>query len=186
MFNLQSQAAKLVHINVREEKHGDEPVPAIDLKISADLQNTFLSQLHPTLCWSLYDKSPSHDLVDDTHMPVLRYKAIEPVRWKGDIKEALITLVGAPEAGNIEFVASVSKLVLECLEGGTVRIGFMVQAVVDAHMIGQLAGLLGQDIEISVVPPAPVVDDVGERKARMRSRKTRKSAAGHPNGNLLQ
>lgn len=187
MFELDQQAAKLVHLNVREEKHGDDPVPAIDLKISADVPNTFLSQLHATLKWSLYDKAPTVDVVDDTHMPVLRYKMMEPIRWKGEMKEASIKIIGAEAAGNIDFIAAVNMLLLDCLEGGTVRISFRVQAVVDAFMVGQLAALLGQDIEITIVPPAKAIEKPEERKERTRARRKRNAGAAdrNPTGSLL-
>lgn len=194
MFQLDSQAAKLAHINVREEKHGDDPVPAYDLKIKMDVPNTFLSQLHPTLKWSLYDKAPTVDAVDDSHMPVLRYALLEPVRWKGEMKEAMITVHDANGEGakSLVFSASVNDLLLDCRDGGTVSATFRIQAVLTGFMISQLVGQLGKDIVLSVEPEAPAPDAAGdqsERKARMRKRAADKKKKGGDvpvTGDLLQ
>ncbi len=44
-FNLEKHTAKIAHINLREERHGDDPVLAVDIKVTADVPNDFLSYL---------------------------------------------------------------------------------------------------------------------------------------------
>jgi hypothetical protein len=74
-FHLENHAAHIGHLNLREEKHGEESVLAIDIKVEADVANDFLSYLSPTLKWSLYDKpEKQQDLIEDAnHLPRLRY-----------------------------------------------------------------------------------------------------------------
>lgn len=189
MFDLRKQAAKLVHINVREEKHGDDPVPAVDLKITADLPNTFLAQLHPTLRWSLYDKAATEDALDKDHMPVLRYTKMEPIHWKGEAKGGFFTVhaPGDNAAKDLRFAATVNMLQLDCHEGGTVIITFRVQSSdVGAFVIGSLAGMLGQDVVVSVEPPEPVDESAGQRKARTRARRGKTAGDPDPQAPLLQ
>lgn len=50
MFSLTEQTATLAHINVRAERHGDEPAGAADLKIQYTTGNGILSEFHPPGC----------------------------------------------------------------------------------------------------------------------------------------
>ncbi len=185
MFSLESQAAKLAHINVREEKHGDDPVPAVDLKITMDVPNTFLSQLHETLRWSLYDRAANEELIDKDHLPVLRYNLLEPLRWTGEMKEAICTF-HHDEGSNRDsvIVGKVNALELEPLEGGTVRCRFRIQAVVSSHEIGTLSGMLGKDVVISVEPEDKPPAEAAPKKRRGRPPKAQPDGPGEKD--LLQ
>lgn len=186
MFSMSNQAAKLAHINVREEKHGEESVPAVDLTIKCDVPNTFLANLAPTLRWSLYDKAATVDAVDPDHMPVLRYPSMDPFRWRGEAR-ALVAFPGTKP--RLEFVAKVNNLDLDPLEGGTVRISFRVQAVVESPEIGVLAALLGADIKVSITPSATPKDvpAAGEpKRGRKAKKQTEANDGGRNEGDLLQ
>lgn len=72
-FVLQKIAAVLAHVNLGEEKHGDEEVLRYDLKLDADVGNDFLTQLEPTLKAALYraegESGEQAPLIDDGHPP---------------------------------------------------------------------------------------------------------------------
>ena len=111
MFSFKKQKATLAHLNAREENHGpDESVLAVDLSFKANVSNDFLSELSPTLKWSLYDKAAVDDLAQEAgHMPVLRYSSLEAISWKGEMPNAVVVLHGATKAKDLEFVAKVNK-----------------------------------------------------------------------------
>lgn len=155
MFTLAKQKVRLTHVNLREEKHGpDETVLAVDLSFQADVSNNFLSELSPTLKWSLYEKSPNEDLADKdkTHMPVLRYSQLGELDWASKMENATVVLHGKSKAETIEFAAAVNKLVLVPKEGGTVAIKFRVQTPVTPDQAGALSGLLSREIKMSIAP----------------------------------
>ena len=156
MFNLDNQQAKIAHVNLREEKHGDDDVLACDVKIEAKLSNDFLSQLSPTLKWSLYDRD-EEDMVsgqDKNHMPVLRYPLLGPLKWDNGIVGGLFTIHAPVSKNDQEFFADVNNLTLSPQDGGTVLVSFRAQFRPDAKQVSNLAQLLGKQVEISVAPPA--------------------------------
>lgn len=164
-FSLAKQKVRLTHINLREEKHGpEETVLAVDLTFTADVSNDFLSELDPTLKWSLYDKSPNEDLDDKgkNHMPVLRYSLLGELHWKADMIDAAVVLHGAKKADNLEFTAKVNKLVLDPKEGGTVGLHFRVQTPVTPDQAGALTGLLSRELKVSLEPGQTSIPPVGE------------------------
>lgn len=155
MFKLDKQSAKIAHVNLREEKHGEDPVLACDVKIVADVANDFLTQLSPTLKASLYQaegegSSAQPPLIDDgTHLPVLRFPQLGPLKWDAKMPAASVTLHSRPK---VELVADVNDLRLEPKEGGTVEITFRCQLEPNPEQVGQLGALLGHTVKVSVAP----------------------------------
>ena len=44
-LELKKQTGKVAHLNVREEKHGEESVVAVDVKVEVEISNQFLDTL---------------------------------------------------------------------------------------------------------------------------------------------
>lgn len=160
-FTLKKQSAKVEHINLREEKHGEEPVLGVDVTIVADLPNDFLAQLAPTLKASLYatdvEALGQLSLVEASeHMPVLRYPAMGPISWECAFGAEFV-LHGAKKAEDVVFGdAKVKKVSLAPKEGGTVELTFKAQANPGADGAGLLAAFLGRTVKVSVMPRDPV------------------------------
>jgi hypothetical protein len=155
MFAFNKQQVMLTHINTREEKHGpDETSLAVDLSIKADLSNDFLTDLSPTLKWSLYDKPENADLAQDAgYMPKLRYPELPALSWVISMEGAEVTFHGATAKRDIVLMAKVNKLMLECQEGGTVAVGLRIQSPVTPDQLGALGGLLSKKLALSIIPP---------------------------------
>lgn len=170
MFELSKHASKIAHLNIRTEKHGEEEVLAADVKIEADVTNDFLSYLHPTLKWSLYDKQTAQgELIEDKgHLPRLRYAFLREIRWADKIEKAVFIIHGKKKAEDIEFEAGVDKLSLACKEGGTVAISFRAAVLPTPEQTGFLSGLLGVDVKVSVreIDDTDPVRSVGDTDAK--------------------
>ena len=151
-FTLTKQAAKVAHINLREEMHGEEPLLAVDVKVQCDVPNDFLSYLAPTLKWSLYDKPDKQgELIEDTaHLPRLRYPSMAVLRWDGKMEKASLTIHGAKKAQDLQVEADVDKLQLECKDGGTVSVTFRAQVIPTPEQSAALVGFLGKEVKVSV------------------------------------
>ena len=155
MFKLAKQAVTVVHLNIREEIHGEDKVLAEDVKLNADMPNDFLSQLSTTLKWSLYDKpdGTQGELITDAgHMPRLRYSQLGILVWKASPAKMLFTIHGDKKAHDMVFEAVVGKVVLDCKDGGTVSVTFSAAVYPTAEESGRLAALLGQEQKVSVQP----------------------------------
>lgn len=153
MFQLSRQNAKVAHVNLREEKHGDEDVLACDLKIEAKLPNSFLCQLHPELPASLYERGSELDLGDD-HLSKLRYPLLTmPLQWEGKIVGGKVTLHAPVSDDDLIIFGDVDKLKLSPMDGGSVTVAFRAQFLPDGDQAARLPFLLGKLVEISVEKP---------------------------------
>lgn len=156
-FTLQKQSAKVQHVNLREEKHGEDPVLGADVKLVFDASNDFLGQLSPTLKSALYasdvEATGQISLVDaEQHLPVLRYPQLGPLTWAGDFA-AELTLHGAKKADDVVFErATIGKISLCPKEGGTVEVTCRAQVHPGPEGAGALAAMLGHTPKVSVQP----------------------------------
>lgn len=168
MFTLKKKSAVLAHINIRDEKHGEDNVLAMDLKITLDLPNTFLNEVAPGLLPALYKAEDGQAaLLDDGHMPALSFVGMEPVVFNTGIVDADFVIHGAKKEDNIAFKAKIKKITLDCKQGGTVAVMFKAQVLPEPDQAGLLPVLLGNDIKVSVSggamePPAGDDQDGGE------------------------
>lgn len=159
-FHLEKHAAKINHINLREEKHGEESVLAIDVKVGADVPNDFLSYLAPTLKWSLYEKEPGQGelLPDDNHLPHLRYTQLGELRWEGDMGKAGVLISSMDRPEDVELEADINNLKFEPKEGGTVAISFRIQLLPSGAQSAKLVDFLGKEVRITVRPAETTAD----------------------------
>jgi len=153
-FSLNHQTAKVVHVNLRTEKHGEEEVLACDVRIEADVPNTFLDQFSPQLRPALYmaeGEAPGAQaplIADETHLPVLRFPFVGPLKLPG------IEMLGASVAFHsrpkVAISARVNEVRAACKEGGTVELHFRCQFIPDADQVAKLSALLGREVRVSV------------------------------------
>ena len=155
-FALKKQGGKLAHLNVRTEKHGEEDVLAVDVKIISDVPNTFLDQLSPGLRAALYAKegevSGTTADIEEDHLAVLRFPGLGPLKWSANLVAAKFTVHGAKKADDQDFEADVGDLKLECKEGGTVELTFQGSVLPTPAQCGHLTELLGAKVKVSVEP----------------------------------
>lgn len=175
-FALKKQKSVLEHLNTRAEKHGDQNMLAIDIKIVADVPNTFLNQLDPDLKASLYKAEDAQaSLVEDAgHMPVLRFPSMAPFKYQVSMVKAKLTIHGAKKENDITFEVKITDIKLDCKHGGTVELTFSAATLPEAEEVGTLSGMLKQDVKVSVSggqvaddtqPDAPADGEPGEQAA---------------------
>jgi hypothetical protein len=153
VFSLHSENVKIAEIKLSEERNPGTDVGCA-LKVVTRVPNDFLSQLHPTLKWSLFDKPEVEDLAQDPgYMPVLRYPLLGALKWEGEIHGGTFTIHAPITKHEMEFTAEVADVKLEPMEGGTVLLSFKATFSPQSAQVGRIAALLGKEVEISVVPP---------------------------------
>lgn len=157
-FVLKKQVAKVAHVNLREEKHGEEPVLACDVKVTADVPNSFLTQISPTLKSALYQPEgegagTQAPLIDDgTHLSVLRFPQLGALKWEVKMAGAEVILHGAKKADDVVLVGEVNELRMAPKEGGTVEITFRCQFAPIPEQVAAVGALLGHQVKVSVRP----------------------------------
>lgn len=156
-FSLKRQTAKVAHLNVREEKHGEESVVAVDVKVQADVGNEFLDALSPGLRQAVY--AADGQQLDGVELPfsVLRFPQLAPLDWDTPMAGCGFVVHGAKRVDDLEFEGTVSKpMRLTPKEGGTVEITFQVQVHPDAAELGALSSFLGRSTKVTVVAGEPM------------------------------
>jgi len=152
-FTLKRQSSKVVHLNVREEKHGEESVVAVDVKVQADIGNEFLDALAPGLRAALYAHDGGQLAGVEEPLSVLRFPQLEPIHWETPMPSCGFVVHGLKKAEDLEFAGEVAKpMRLAPKEGGTVEITFQVQIHPDATDLGALSAFLGRSTKVSVRP----------------------------------
>jgi hypothetical protein len=161
MFDLTEHSARLKNINVRSEIHGDEMVPACDLKLEIKIANDFLSEFHPTLKNAIYRAPDANDSQTDLlkdepgYMPSLRFQHLGALKWQQDYSGYDLTIhYGISGRDDIHLIGcDVNKIVFDCQEGGSVVCNMRIQSTPDAPAIGRLCTMIQQDVTISLTPP---------------------------------
>ena len=164
MFSLQRTTAKLTSVNPRAEIHGEDRVPAADLKFEITAGNDVLAEFHPSLKGMLYERPAQPDLADDgTSLTQLRFKLLGPLKWAAELAGYTLR-VHWGASGHDDIVLSdteVDTFRFDCQDGGSVTVGYRVIAHPSERDMGRLCGLIQREIEISLLPPdgAPLFED---------------------------
>lgn len=155
MFDIEKKACTLQHINIRDEKHGEENVLAVDIKFAGDFDGDILAEFGPELRASFYKKAEGGDLADQasTVPTALRFpKMIQPLKFSDEIIGAAVTV--AYGIGDIVLeTCDINNFRVECKDGGTVRVTYRVQAKPTGEQLAKLSQMLGSNVDVSIDPP---------------------------------
>ena len=81
-LKLENQTATLKHLNFRKEKHGEEKVSSVDLKLSMLTGAAVLERFDPGLEKFLFSNAQ------------IRFPLMKPVEWENEIEHCSISLAG--------------------------------------------------------------------------------------------
>lgn len=157
MLTINFERLKIAHVKHRLEKHGDEDVPAVDMKLVYRASNDVLAMFSPTLKSSLYwfDESVQGQVLDDpAYLPNIKNPKIEPLKWK-DKHEHMVFRIhhGVTDDEAMVFPeATASKFVIHPLEGGAVTIEFLVQALLRDNSMDALIHVEKTEVYCSLQP----------------------------------
>ena len=161
MFSLDKKSATLDNLNLRAEKHGDETVPAADLKVSMQASNLILNAFDQSLrlaFWRRPGAGEQAELIDDdSHLTVLRFPKIKTIKYEHELKGCAVEIeYGLGGTSNILLQwCDVDKFTFDPLEGGSVNVAFRVKCRPTGDQVARLYDLIQDDIVITITPPAP-------------------------------
>lgn len=170
----------LKHINVRRELHGEEQVPAFDLKFSLEGSNSMLDLLDPALRQMLYyseAKEAGQEGLPDVLvvLPNLRFPKLSQgkftwakgEKWKG--YRFVMDYGLGDQKSNMEFPeCTVKVLGFEVKEGGTCVLEWQVQYSGDhltEELRGRLTGITDEPVFIQLLPSPTLQLVKGKPKA---------------------
>ncbi|MDQ1758985.1 hypothetical protein DAI43_17030 [Achromobacter xylosoxidans] len=155
-FELETTTAKLIHLNPRPEKHGEENVPACDLKVQVQAGSEILSMIHPTLRAMLYKPDEQQGQIAEALPTVRRFgNLIERLRLGVKLVGASVVIgFGLGGAGSdIELdTVDVDGFSAELMEGGRVILTFRIKATPSGEQMKRLYEVMGGEIDISITP----------------------------------
>ena len=159
MFEIQQQPAKLTHLNIRTEKHGEDDVRAVDLKFERVGANTLLDELAPGLRAALYQPPQAGNQTDafNGELTALAFPQIEmPLRldgqWPG-YKASIATGIDPDDA--LVLTSELKKQKVEAVQGGSAKHEFTLSAYPDDEELVRLASALGHEVELTLEAPKP-------------------------------
>lgn len=161
MFELDQTQIRILNFNPRVEKHGEENVPAGDLKIEVTVHNGVLDAFDKSLRSMLYRKPTKGEQTDlefpgSDGMTQLRLPHLAPQKWDEDFPGYTIKIIeGMGLSDPITLTGcELSHFTFEAKEGGSVQITFRASFQHDRGQAGALCELIQETVEASVIPPS--------------------------------
>jgi len=149
MFELKETECKIAHLNIRDEKHGEETRLAVDIKLSADMPNKVLDSISEGLMVSMYGADEAQDeLFEGAHLPRLRHALLAPL--KVDLGGIKVDMVIHRVTHDVKLEGLLKKATLDCKAGGTVTVAFTVSCTPEADVVGKLSGMLASSQSVSM------------------------------------
>lgn len=160
MFQLDKTESSVKNLNVRSERHGDERVLAVDVKLETKVSNTILDSIDPDLRKGLFRKPGKNEQQElptiGTELTAVKFPYIEPLKLNHEFEGYELELAGLLDGIEPVFLVDVKlkKLTVAPLEGGSVTLTLTASANVDADELSQLAdAFVREDVRVSLVPP---------------------------------
>ncbi|HEX7937028.1 MAG TPA: hypothetical protein VF573_28680 [Paraburkholderia sp.] len=164
MISFADHPVTLQHINTRVEFHGEEERVALDLTLKADLPNTTLDEISPTLRRSLYDADRQADIVDPDNTPILRNPQLGTLRWAGRFAGVKLSLRDGDDEQmhDLQYADARMDRVRFCpKEGGTCSYVWHVHVLPDDSAFAQTVYFLRRPNTLGTMS-VPDPDDVDE------------------------
>jgi hypothetical protein len=159
MFQLSEHATKLVSVNPRAEKHGQENEPAMDLKLEvaahSSLLNHFDAALRPLLFRKADVAGDQPSLIEGDDLTAIRSPQLGTIAWAEKFPGYELEVhAGLPSGKSIVLKEiELSKFRFEPINGGSVKVTFSVICHPDAKAAGALCQLVQEQVDISLRPP---------------------------------
>lgn len=153
MIELNRHPVKILHLNVRTEKHGEDEVNALDIKIGFSVPNASLEYLADGLRRAMYEADDDPNMAvpgtDEDHLTHVRFPQFGKQKWAGEWDDVGLTfhLGNGRGKGDLLFAnATFGQLSVDPQEGGLVACVARAQVLPSPDEITKLVGLLKHEI----------------------------------------
>jgi hypothetical protein len=162
-FTLSRHIAKLASLNPRAEKHGDENVPAADLKFEVTGHSTMLDAFGKDYRTFLFRKAAAGEqaaLFPGDDLTQLSKPHLGPLKLDEEFPGYTLRISAGLDTSDDIVIAdvSLSSWKFHPMNGGSVTIAFSVAAHPDEETVGWLYAQIQNDLEISLEPPTAESD----------------------------
>lgn len=160
MFALKNHLAKIASFNPRAEKHGEDNVPAGDIKFEVTAHSSVLDEFHGgfrkfLFCRPRAGEQPGLPFSEGDNLTSLSLPNLKPQRLAEDFPGYTLQIASGLDTGEPLKLTEVelSNFVFEPLNGGSVTITFSATCHPDADASGELCQLIQNVVDITLTPP---------------------------------
>ncbi len=161
MFALQDHDAKVASFNPRAEKHGEENVPAGDIKFEIAAHSSILDAFHSGYRKFLFRKpgvgeQPGLPFADGDDLTALAQPNLEPLKLKEEFPGYSLKItsnLGFSEPitlGDVEL----SNFTIKPINGGSVNLSFSATCHPGEDQAGKLCQLIQNACVVTLEPPS--------------------------------
>lgn len=163
MLRTDEQVATVSSLNMRAERHGNQPVPACDINITFDAPGKVLDQFEKGLFDAFYTKEPPNKSQKElagmeADGPFLRFNGtLGPLTLKQGIPGYKAEIVYGEIASSIKIALSdvkMTRVKAEPKDGGTCGFALQLQAHPVEGQYDQLALILQREVKVTLTPPS--------------------------------
>lgn len=170
MLKFTEQPATIASVNVRTEKHGEDPVPACDVGITFECGAKVLDSLGKGLRELLYANEDGKQTRvpgtgDAEDGPKRRFPNLRPLGFDIEWPGYKAGIVWGDLASSITLDLSdvtVKKIKAAPKDGGTVEVSFQMHCHPRKELYGDLAQLNQREIRLTLAPPTPAEKTKGD------------------------
>lgn len=186
MLRFTEQPATISSVNVRAEKHGEDPVPACDVGITFECGAKVLDSLGKGLREVLYANEDGRQARvpgsgDAEDGPKRRFPNLRPLGFDMEWPGYKVGIVWGDLASSITLDLSdvtVKKIKAEPKDGGTVAVSLQMQCHPKKEIYGDLAQLNQREIKLALAPPSASEMKKLQKEA---AEKAKGAGGGEPN-----
>lgn len=159
MFEIHQQPAKLVHLNIRTEQHGEDEVRAVDFKFERVGANTLLDGPVPGLRNALYQQPAAGNQTDafNGDLTTLQFPQIEmPLKLDGEYPGYVARIATGVDLNDaVVLTTTLKKQNVEAVQGGSAKHVFTLSAYPNDEELVRLSSALNHAVELTLEAPKP-------------------------------
>ncbi len=143
MFSLEKQRSKFEHMSTFTEKHGEDDVNGLAIKLSTAVPHARLDDFDPGLATAIY-RGLSR-----------RFAGLGPLRWERELVGAHVQIDGDDLLGKRRVTfeeAIVDKFVIEPLDGGSMNVTMRAKVKPTPEQVAILYQLQHTDVHLTIDP----------------------------------
>ena len=161
MFAIAGHDAVLQNLNTRSEKHGDDDVPAADVKLVLIAPHSILAPFGESVIDFLFrepgvgeDAQASLELGGDRRTKI-RHPKIKPLQLSDEFPGYVVTLSAGLDSSTPQVFkeAKVRGFQFRPLDGGAVEVTLTASVYPDEHQAGVLFGWQRKTLQVTLEPP---------------------------------
>lgn len=168
MFDFKNTDVMLDNMTVRVEKHGEEPMPAVSLKMSVEMPNSILDKLEEGLLEALYKRTENKPQIEiggiDDLFPDLKFNRIKPIQLDNEYENCRLLVVNQIDTKENDHIipkCSLKSFKVELKDRGQVILHFTVNCCPTKEAVGYFYEQQQHNCFLTLVQPEPAqLDDL--------------------------